>query len=209
MQVMDKDGKVIKTFGEPRDYKHEMVNSHGNEVLFTVGSDDSIYVSFRFQNRIEKYSSEGDLIWRANRKLNYNADKPIDKGKIERSGRGISMTSPTMNRCSEDLAVDGKGRIWVITYERQLKDEEKAGTSIRMSRAGSGSTISMAPSTHEDLPETSDALKLEVFDPEGMLLQSIPLDHYADSIEINRDRLYILDKVRHMKVHVYRITGIH
>jgi hypothetical protein len=206
MQVMGKDGKVIKTFGEPRDYKHEMVNAHGNEVRFVVGPDGCIYVSFRFQNRLEKYSAEGDLIWRADRKLDYNANKPIDKGKIERSGGGISITSPTMNRCCEALAVDGAGRIWVITYARQLKDEERAGTSIRMSRSGSGSTISMAPTTHEDLPETSDALKLEVFDPEGILLQSFPLNHYAESIATSGDRLYLLDKVRHMKVHVYQIT---
>ncbi len=206
MQVMGKDGKVIKTFGEPRDYKHEMVNSHGNQVRFTVGPDGSIYVSFRFQNRIEKYSSEGDLIWRADRKLNYNADKPISKGKIERSGGSISISSPEMNRCCEALAVDGEGRIWVITYDRQLKDEEQAGTSTHMSRSGSGSTISMAPRTHEDLPETSDALKLEAYDPEGILLQTFPLNHYADSIAISGDRLYLLDKVRHMKVHVYQIS---
>lgn len=206
MQVMGKDGKVIKTFGKPRDYKHEMVNSYGNEVRFAVGPDGSIYVSFRYQNRIEKYSSEGDLIWRADRNLDYNAEKPIDKGKIERSGGGISINAPTMNRCCEALAVDGVGRIWVISYARQLKDEEQAGTSIRMSRSGSGSTISMAPSTHEDLPETSDALKLEVFDPEGILLQSFLLNHYAESIAISGDRLYLLDKIRHMKVHVYQIT---
>lgn len=54
MQVMDREGKVLKTFGEPRDYKHGMVNSSGNEVRFAVGADGSIYVSFRHQNRIEK-----------------------------------------------------------------------------------------------------------------------------------------------------------
>jgi sugar lactone lactonase YvrE len=207
MQVMGKDGRVIKTFGEPRNYKHEMVNAHGNEVRFAVSPDGFIYVSFRFQNRIEKYSSEGDLIWRAERKLNYNADKPISKGKIERSGGSISITSPEMNRCCEALAVDGEGRIWVIAYARQLKDEERAGTSIRMSRSGSGSTISMAPSTHEDLPERSDALMLEVFDPEGILLQSFPLNQFADSIAIHGEHLYLLDKVRHMKVLVYRIAN--
>lgn len=209
LQVMGKDGNVIKTFGEPRDYKHEMVNSYGNEIRFAVGSDGSICVSFCYQNRIEKYSSEGDLIWRADRKLGYNAEKPIDKGKIERSGGGININAPTMNRCCEALAVDERGRIWVITCDRQLKEEERAATSFRMSRGGSGSTISMAPSTHEDLPETSDALKLEVFDPEGILLQSFPLNHYAESIAISGDRLYLLDKVRHMKVHTYQITAIH
>jgi hypothetical protein len=208
MQVMNKDGKVIKSFGEPRDYKHEMVNAHGNEVRFAVGPDGNIFVCFRFQNRIEKYSSSGDLIWRADRELAYNADKPLDKGKIERTGGGISMTSPKMNRCYEALDIDREGRIWIITYDRQLKDEERAGTSIHMSRGGSGSTIAMAPTTHEDLPETCDALKLEVFDAEGILLESFPLDHYADCIKIRGNRVYILDKVRHMKVHVYQVVSM-
>jgi hypothetical protein len=104
--------------------------------------------------------------------------------------------------------VDREGRVWVITYDRQLKDEERAGTSIRMSRAGSGSTIAMAPTTHEDLPETCDALKLEVLNAEGIMLQSFPLDHYADCIKIRGNRVYILDKVRHMKVHVYQVAGM-
>lgn len=208
MQVMDTDGKVIRTFGEPRDYKHEMVNAFGNEIRFTVEPDGNILVCFLFQNRIEKYSPEGDLIWRSDRKLDYNADKPIDNGKIERSGGHISMSAPKMNRCYEALAVDGEGRIWVITYDRQLKEEERAGTSIRMSRGPGGSTISMAPSSHEDLPETSDALKLDVFDPEGVLLQSFPLDHYADSIQISGNSVYILDMYRNMKVHVYQIASM-
>lgn len=104
--------------------------------------------------------------------------------------------------------MDNQGRIWVLTYDRQLKDEERSGTSIRMSRSGSGSTISMSPRSEEDMPESSDAFRLEVFDSEGVLLQSFPLDHYADHIEISGDQLYILDKVRRMQVHVYRIVPL-
>jgi hypothetical protein len=52
-------------------------------------------------------------------------------------------------------------------------------------------------------PSEDEHLKFEVFDLEGVLLQSFPLDHYGDGIEICGDRFYILDKVRHMKVHIY------
>lgn len=207
IQVMDRECNVLKTFGEPRDYKHGFVNQTGNEVRYAVGPDGFVYVSFRHQNRIEKYTAEGDLIWRSERELNYNAEKPLNKGKVERmKGGGIHINSPDWNRCSEAVSVDGEGRVWVLTYDRQLKESERGGTSINMSRGASGSTISMSPSTEEDLPETTDAFKLEVFDPEGVLLQSFPLDHYADNIEISGNRIYLLDKVRHMKVHVYEIN---
>ncbi len=208
LQIMDRKGKVIKTFGVPRDYKHDLVNSTGNSVRFTVGGDGDIYVAFRFQNRVEKYTPDGEIVWRADKKLNFNADKPISKGNIERSGRGgISIQSPRMNTCSEAITVDDSGRIWVISLDRQLKDEERAGTSVRMSRNDSGSSISMSPHSDEELPPATDAYVLDVYDAEGVLLQQFPLDHYADLIQVRGDRLYILDKIRRMQVHVYRMTG--
>ena len=205
MQVLDFEGNTIRYFGEPRDYKHEMVNTTGNQVRFTIGENGTIYLVFRHQNRIEKYNSEGKILWQADRKLNYNAEKPISKGKMERSGGNVSINSPVMNRCSEAVAVDGKNRIWVITYNRQLKEEERASTSIRMSRSGGQSSISMAPNSDSDIRET-DVYILEVFDSEGVLLGRIPLNHFADLIRISGDRLFILDKLRVMQVHEYKIV---
>lgn len=206
MQVMDRQGKILSTFGEPRDYNHEFVNATGNIVNFAVDREGHVYLAYRHQNRVEKYSPQGELLWRADRKLNYNARKPITKGTIERSGGGISMHSPRMNRCSETIAVDDRGRVWVVTYDRQFKEEEEAGTSTRMSNRDGQSTISMSPWSEHEIPPTSDAFVLEVFDAEGVLLQRFPLNHYADVSRIGGDRLYILDKVRRMQVHCYRIV---
>jgi len=208
MQIMDRKGKVIKKFGEPRDYKHDLVNSTGNNVRFAVGRDGHIYVAFRFQNRLEKYTPEGEIVWRAEKELNFDADKPISKGNIERSGRGgISIESPRMNECSEAIAVDDSGRIWVISLDRQLKEEERAGTAVRMSRTERGASISMSPHSDEEMPPATDAYMLDVYDAEGVLLQQFSLDHYADLIKVRGDRLYILDTVRRMQVHVYRVAG--
>jgi len=208
LQITDREGTVVKTFGEPRDYKHGFVNAKGNNVRFSIGGDGSIGVAFRFQNRIDKYSSDGKILWKADRDLKYDARKPLTKGTIERNkSGGISMHSPQMNTCSEAIAMDGDGRIWVATLARQLKDEEKAGTNISMSRGDQGTTLSMRAWSEDEIPQTSDAYVLEVFDAEGVLLQKFPLDHYADVLRIHGDRLYVLDKVRRMQVHVYRITG--
>lgn len=204
MQVMDREGKLIKKFGEPRDYKNKLVNSRGNQVSFTIDNNENIYLAFQFQNRVEKFSQEGKLLWSADRKLNYNARKPINKGKIESEGGGVSIESPEMNKVSESIAVDSRGLIWVITLDRQLKEEEEAYTSIRMTNTGGSSSISMSAGGSGEATET-DAYKLEVFDKEGVLLGSIPLDHFADLIRIQGNRLFILDKLRRMQVHEYKI----
>ncbi|MGB2908589.1 MAG: NHL repeat-containing protein [Candidatus Aminicenantaceae bacterium] len=208
LQITDREGKVVKTFGEPRDYKHGFVNAKGNNVRFAVGGDGSICVTFRFQNRVDRYSADGKILWWAERDLGYDARKPLTKGTIERNqSGGISMHSPQMNTCSEAIAMDGNGRIWVVTLARQLKDEEEAGTNVSVSRGDQGTTLSMRPWSEDEIPPITDAYVLEVFDEEGVLLQRFPLDHYADVLRIKGDRLYILDKVRRMQVHAYRITG--
>jgi len=208
LQFMDKEGKVVKRFGEPRDYKHGFVNAKGNNVRFAIGGDGFIYIAFRFQNRIDKYSPDGEILWQAERDLNYDARKPLTKGTIERNASGgISMHSPKFNTCSEAVAVDEGGRVWVATLARQLKDEERAGTNISVSRGDQGTSLSMKPWSEDEIPPTSNAYMLEVFDAEGMLLQRFQLDHYADVLRISGDRLYVLDTVRRMQVHVYRIAG--
>ena len=97
-----------------------------------------------------------------------------------------------------------RGLTWVITLNRQLNEEEEAYTSIRMTNTGGSNSISMSAGGSGEDTE-SDAYKLEVFDTEGVLLGSIPLDHFADLIRIQGDRLFILDKLRRMQVHEYRI----
>ena len=57
------------------------------------------------------------------------------------------------------------------------------------------------------MPLDTDAYVLDVYDADGVLLQHFSLDHYADLIQVQGDRLYILDKVRRMQVHVYQLTG--
>lgn len=205
-QIMDRQGKIQGTFGEPENFKDELLNSSGNSIFFSVGPDDFIYSSFQNRNRIEKYSPDGRIIWRADRPLKFKTEKPLFKGKIERfKGGGISVEGARWNRCSEAVGADSKGRVWVITLARQLKEEEEAGTSTRMSRTNRGAEISMRPNFSGEVSET-DAYELEVFDPEGSLLYSYPLDHFADIIRFHGDQLYIMDRLRRMQVHVYRLV---
>ena len=123
LSVVDRDGRTQKTFGEATDYKDALVNSTANSFYFDKDAQENICLSFWYQNRVEKYASDGTLLWRADRPLNYGTEV-IDKGMVERSERGITIQQPRMNMVSMGIACDGNGRVWVNTWNRQMSPEE-------------------------------------------------------------------------------------
>jgi sugar lactone lactonase YvrE len=202
---LDPDGHVTASFGELADFGEAITNATGNESEFDVDGRDNVTVSFNAQNRIEKYSPDGKLLWRADRPLNYGTAVK-KKGSIDRSGGGISMSAPEMNVCSKGIAVDGRGQAWVVTLQRQLKKEEEVQTSM-MSVGGAGgvNNVSIKTTGNTEL-RTTDAFKLEVFAEDGVLLGEIPLTHFVDVIRIAGDRLFLIDRERGVTVYQYRIV---
>jgi sugar lactone lactonase YvrE len=205
--VLDADGKTVRTFGEPRDFKEELLNNSANETLMTVDAAGQVYLAFTAQNRIEKYAPDGRLLWRADRELPYSMEIK-DKGEIKRNGGNITVRGPQLNRCASGVAVDGRGRVWVVTMTRQLKKEEQVGMSMSMSMdASGGRTMGMKPQGEGQDLRTTDAYKIEVFDADGALLGSLPLDFFVDGIFVFGDRLFLMDKFRGTQFREYRIRG--
>jgi len=203
-KVLDSEGKVSKDFGEKRDYKDFLLNKMGNQIHFTIDKNDFVYMAFDYQNRIEKYSPEGKLLWRADRTLNYDTDKPKNKGSRKASGGRVSLQMPDMNRCSSGVAVDSKGRIWIASLLRQIEDNEKVNTSMRVTMGAGGRNMSKSVSGNTDVQKT-DMYQLEVYTTNGILLGPIPLTHFVDDIQINKDRIFLLDERRGMLYREYRI----
>jgi hypothetical protein len=200
------DGRIAGSFGLLNDFGDAMTNATGNAVEFDIDSRGAALVSFNGQNRIEKYAADGTLVWRADRPLAYGTEVK-KKGKMEQQGGGISMSAPEMNACSTGIAVDATGRAWVVTYARQLKENEKVQTSMMMvgGRSGGVSSVSVKTEGNTDV-RTTDAFKLEIFDPDGVLLGEIPLTHFADVIRIAGDRLFLIDRERGVTVYQYKIV---
>jgi hypothetical protein len=198
------DGRITGSFGLLTDLGDAMTNAVGNASEFDVDGQGALYVSFSAQNRIEKYSPDGALLWRADRPLNYGTEVK-KKGKIEQTGGGITMSSPEMNNCSAGIAVDGKGRSWVLTYDRQLRKGEEVQTSM-MSTGGAGAVnnVSVKTTGNTDL-RTTDAFKLEIFAADGVLLGEIPLTHFADIMHLG-DSLLLIDRERGVTVYQCRIV---
>lgn len=203
VKALDAKGVVQEEFGEPRDYRDMLLNRAGNGVRFTLDEKDNVYLAFSNQNRIEKFSPDGAPLWRADRELAYGTE-PRDKGKMERRGGNVSIQGPRLNTCSVGIAVDGKGRVWVASLERQLKEEEQAGMRIQMTMSGGERSISMKADGNVEVLNT-DAYRLEIYDPDGVLLGTIPLDRFVDGIRIEQDRLFLFDRMRGAQVLEYRI----
>ncbi len=205
LKVLNREGKVQKEFGEQKDYKEFLMNKMGNQFHFTLDKYNNIYVAFDFQNRIDKYSPDGKLLWRSDRKLNYSMAPPRNKGSRKGSGGRISIQMPEMNRCSSGIAVDDKDRIWVATLKRQIKENERVQTSVMTTMSSSGErAMNMSVKGNTEVKET-DMYLLEIFDPDGILLGKIQLKNFVDDIKIRKDRLYILDKRRGMQYYEYKI----
>lgn len=127
----------------------------------------------------------------------------MDKGKIERTKNRQSFQSPRMNSVSKGLAVDNKGRTWIVTFKRQIKKEEEVYTAVRGTQTG----VTREIKGNTDLQET-DMYALEIFDADGVLLGEIPLSHFVDEIYIDNDILFLLDKMRGVKYYQYQIVDI-
>ena len=200
VKLLGPDLAVIGEFGEPFEYGDEITDRIGNSWYFAVDGQDRIILCFVYQNRIESHSPEGRLLWRAERELNYST-KPIEKGRQEVAANSTRYFAPKLNRVTDALAADEKGRIWVVTRDRQIRKEEEI-TFMVSGSVDRGSTRKVVGDT--DL-RTTDMYQLEVFAPDGVLLGAIPVTQFVDGIWIHGDRLFLLDRDRGVQFHEYRI----
>jgi len=199
LKLLDLVMNVQKEFGDIYDYKEQITNEFGNFVQFEVDMEDNSILDFNYQNRIEKYSPDARLVWKADRLLNYGTE-PIEKGRLEVTATSQKYIGPKMNRCSNGIAVDKKSRAWAVTLNRQIRKEEEiihymSGTQDGVTKKTIGNT---------DL-RTTDMYKLEIFSSDGVLLGEIALNHFVDSIRIIGDNLFLLDRDRGVKYCQYKI----
>ncbi len=181
MRVLDPKGNLKFEFGDLHDFSSNIANTFGNYPDFDVDLKGNFFVTFRYENRIEKYFPEGKLVWRANRPLNYDT-KPISPGSMKRTAQGLAIIQPQLNSVSTGIAVDARGRAWVATLDRQLTQQEEGEV---VTTPGFRKVKAAADS------ERIDAYKLEIYDPEGMLLGELKLDHRMHGLRICKDFLFI------------------
>jgi hypothetical protein len=176
VRIMKPEGEVARQFADPLIYRAEGILISDRSVRMAGSANGLIFLAYKHRNLIEQYNSDGRLLMQIARPLNFPETKITLRDGIENLG------SEVPNFISADIDVDDRGRIWVLTYDRQpVKDE-----------------------TYRD--DTASGLyKFEIFSANGILLTQIPLDTYGDNFRIFGDKLFIVDVFRDMAVLEFRI----
>jgi len=200
-QIVGQNGELFRTAGEQELFEDWDYYRYFNRTSFAVDGDDNLYIAYATRNKLEKYSPDGTLKMAIDRPLNYPISEKIEKIKQKIGPREIEL--PRLNFVSKSLAVDAEGRIWVLSYDRQLTLDELPVTihfADAEGRLEATDTIKASESSQ------TDAFVFHVFEKNGEFLGKIPLGHFADCMKIFGDRLYILEKDNEMRVYGYRIV---
>jgi hypothetical protein len=188
ISVLDKDGTLLRKFAAARRYEDVPTNFWCNSAAIARDENDNIYVNFESQNRIEKYSAEGNLLFKADRELGYPETIVIGK-EVHVYDEG-PLVAVSFNVFSAGIQVDHKGRIWSGTLKRQKKPEEKKSDA----------------SAHREGGKPENYI-LEIYDNDGILLDRLQREFYhGQRFRIAGDRFFLVDRDVEMAVFEYRIV---
>jgi hypothetical protein len=186
--IFDKKGTLLRKFVAPRIYEDMPTNFWCNSVFIAADNLDNIYVNFEAQNRIEKYSANGNLLFKADRLLEYPETQEIEK-KTHVYDEG-PLIAVSFNLFSAGIQTDIKGRIWSGTLKRQKNPKDKESSQEVRKEGGR--------------PED---YMFEIFDNNGILLGRIQENFYhGQRFKIIGDRLFLIDRDDEMTVFEYRIV---
>jgi len=181
--VLNSDGELQRSFGKLSTHKEWQIANYINSSAFDTDKDDNIYAAFGLQNKIEKYSPEGVLLFTMDRPLKFKVNHKMVKRKMTIRGETREMDFPELTSVSNGLGIDHKSRIWVETVTKQGKiNNEDLGNNIP--------------------PET----ELEIFDNEGILLGKLPLPEQRGGMKIIGDRIYMINMSEEMCIYEYKIV---
>ena len=202
VSLIDGEENVLGEIGREEQYEDWDAFRYFNRIAFTLDKQDHIYLAYATRNKIEKFTPTGELILRIDRPINYPETLTIKQ--IERQVGPRKIEIPQVNMVSVDIAIDEKERIWVLSYDRQLKFEEM-GISIAYADQDGRFEGSQTLKTSEK--SEIDAFVFHIFNKEGHFMGKIPLTHYGGIVRIFKDRLYILENRHDMLIYIYKMIG--
>jgi len=188
--VVSKDeGLIVRQFGKLIFFDDADETTEGNKILFDVDSDDNVYVSFEKQNRIDKYTYDGEHVFSADRPLNFEVlEKPVwvDAGPERKIDR-----EPQFTLVTKDIGIDHENRIWVVTYTRDITKENSSEQTAAF-----------------DTQATNEFFEFHLFDAEGVFLSVLPMPVSWQELKMRifGSRLFLLESKDEMTVHEYRIV---
>lgn len=185
LSVYDKKGKIIRSFGAVKLFENQELTLNANIVYFAKDSNDNLYLTYACQNKIAKYSQDGEMIFSADRTLPYEIRNEMKVEVFKSGNMEAEFPWPSITSVTKGIHVDHKNRIWVLTY---LKQPNR----------------SLSFDKDENL---TDCYEFDVFDSNGILLFKIPFPNVRfDNFSIYGERLYLIDSAHESCVYEYRIV---
>jgi hypothetical protein len=185
LTVYDQKGAVIRSFGAFKQYDDSQLTFNANIVYFTRDSSDNIYVAYAHQNRIAKYSPEGEFIFSADRVIPFEIENTLRAELFKSGGMEREFLWPSVTSVNKGIHIDFKNRLWVLTFLKQPNRFLKFDTEENL----------------------TDCYEFDVFDTDGILLFKVPFPNVQfDNFTIYDDRLYLIDFQDESCVYEYRIV---
>ncbi|MFC1564929.1 6-bladed beta-propeller [candidate division KSB1 bacterium] len=180
--ISDRHGNILKNIGAYDQGENIRITNFLNIIVPVIDRKDNIYLNYPFQNRIEKYSPEGELKMRVDRTLNYEVKHKAKIRTFETQSGQVHWPDAEMTYVSNEIGIDNKSRIWVTTYTSQEETNQEGKVIKPMGRI------------------------LEIFDLDGILLGQIDLpEEYLRFMGIEDSRILFSNKDR-ISVYEYRIV---
>jgi len=174
-----------------------------NVANVALDNQKNIYLAYSYFNKIQKYDDRGKLLLEIDRPLNYKVNFERSTNTGDNINRGFAGQVKKKTSVSKGLSIDAHGRIWVVTFNRQLRQNEIVSLLVTQNLDGERAVMKDLKG-NTDIFE-SDAFVLEVFNDKGILLTQITLDKYVDRIDIIDNHLFLLDQMRSGRYYVYEI----
>jgi sugar lactone lactonase YvrE len=183
--ILDNDFNYFRGIGIKEKLQDDLSSMMYNATTYTYDKDENLYLTYFVQNRIEKYSIDGGLLFKTNRPINYDLKEVEESFYME----GVSM----------GIQLDSKGRIWVLTFNQSPLERHKAQSSGQSQEGLSKEQSSNDP----------DKFSFHIFDPKGVFLGSIPapnVSFYGSNVpfKIFGERLFFL-LTENMEIYEYKI----
>ena len=182
ISIVDNENNTIKKFCDRDVYSHWQITNTANYTYIETDRDDNVYVAFQYQNRIEKYTSEGILLFRMDRPLNYKIDHKMTLKSYVIEDRQLKQELPDLTLVTDGIGIDHKNRIWIVCHSEQ-PDRKDTGM----------------------IDSSSFKLGFEIFDNNGILLGKLSYPDHGGEVRIFGNTVYFIESQNEMCIYEYRI----
>jgi len=184
LMVYDAAGKTVRSFGTVTRFDDPLLTLNANLVQFVTDDSDACYVAYDHQNRLDKYSREGHPLFSSDRPLPYAVKTEMREEVFTSGSMKQAFPWPSVTSVARGVSIDGRGRVWVLTY------------LVQPNRFGGFDA--------ED--DAGRCYRFDVFDSEGVLRFSVsPPNVPFGGFVIHGDRMYLIDAADEACVREFRI----